>query len=164
MKLKRIQKKLDARTKRYKLEEKRNKRIPRGEKEQLIKEVRDFQSKKIKLQENIDYTKGMEETLRTWVEIITQSDMEQVNKMMLENYSEELIEKIQSFTESQDVDSIFENSILVDSHIEDIVIHVIYIPTTFYTFKAKQGDKNIEGKAIFLSPTQEIILLNPAVV
>jgi hypothetical protein len=164
VKLKRIQKKLDARTKKYKLEERRNKKIPRKEKEQLIKEVRDFQSKKIQLQENIEYTKRMEETLRRWVEIVSNPEMDQVNKIMTENYSDGLVEKIQFFIETQDVESIFEGSILIDSNIADIVIHVIYIPTTFYTFKAKQGDRNIEGKAIFLSPTQEIILLNPAIV
>ncbi|MCE7742187.1 MAG: hypothetical protein GOP50_06980 [Candidatus Heimdallarchaeota archaeon] len=164
IKLKRIQKKLDARTKKFKLDEKRNKKIPREEKEQLIKEVREFQSKKIQLQESIEHTKRMEETLKRWVEIISNSDMDQVNKMMMENYSEGLIEKIHSFTENQDVGSILEDSVLVNSDLEDLVIHVIYIPTTFYTFKAKQGDKTIEGKAIFLSPTQEIVLLNPAVV
>ncbi len=164
VKLKRIQKKLDIRTKKFKIDEKKNKQIPRAEKEQLIKEVREFQSKKIQLQENIDYTRKMEETLKRWVEIISDSDMVQVNKRVLENYSEGLIEKLHSFTDIHDVDSIFEDSILVNSNLEDIVIHVIYIPTTFYTFKAKQGDKNIEGKAIFLSPTQEIILLNPSVI
>ncbi|MHA1200160.1 MAG: hypothetical protein ACTSQF_12595 [Candidatus Heimdallarchaeaceae archaeon] len=164
IKLKRIQKKLDARTKKFKIDEKRNKKIPREEKEQLIKEVRKFQSMKIQLQENIEHTKRMGETLKRWVEIISNSDMNQVNKMMMENYSDGLIDKLHSFIENQDVSSILEDSIIVSSDLEDLVIHVIYIPTTFYTFKAKQGDKNIEGKAIFLSPTQEIILLNPTVI
>ena len=164
VKLKRIQKKLDARTKRYKLEEKRDKKISREEKEQLIKDVREFQTKKAQLLENIEYTKRMEETLRKWVEIISHTNMSQVNDSILKNYSEDIVRKIQTFTESKDVQTLFEDSILVESSIDDIIVHVIYIPTTFYSFKAKQGDKNIEGKAIFLAPTHEIILLNPTVV
>jgi len=164
VKLKRIQKKLDARTKKYKIEENRNKKISREEKEQLIKEVRGFQEKKAQLLENIEHTKRMEETLRKWVEIISHTDMKQVNESILKNYSEDIVKRIQSFTQTQDVQELFEDSILVEADIEDIIVHVIYIPTIFYTFKAKQGEKNIEGKAIFLSPTHEIILLNPTVV
>ncbi len=164
IKLKRIQKRLDARTKKYKLDEKRNKKIPREEKEKLIKEVREFQSKKLHIHENIEHTKRMEETLRKWVEIFSQTDINQANEMMLENYYQGLVEKIQTFTETQDIDSILEGSILVSSDISEIILHVIYIPTTLYTYKAKQGGQDIEGKAIFLAPTQEIILLNPSVV
>lgn len=164
IKLKKTQRKLDAKTKKFKLDEKRNKTIPRTEKEQLIKEVREFQNQKYLLLENIEHTKKMEDTLKRWVDVISHPDMDQVNKMLIENYSEGLIEKIHSIIDTKDIENLFEDSVVVKSDIQDIIIHVIYIPATIYSFKAKQGDQNIEGKVIFLSPTQEVILLNPAVI
>ena len=164
IKLKRTQRQLDAKTKKFKLDEKRKKKIPREEKEELINEVREFQKSKLQLLENIEHTKKMEDTLRKWFDILSNNDMKQTNETLLENFYQDLVNKLQNFIDNQNIESILEDTILTDSEVTEIVIHVIYIPTTLYSFKAKQGEENIEGKAVFLAPTQEVILLNPSTV
>ena len=133
--------------------------ITREEKEQLIKELREFQGRKIHLQKNIDYATRLEETLIDWTKILELGEFERTNKRVVQDYSHTLLEKISQFIETKDADSIIDDSVVIDSNIENITVHVVYIPTSVYTFKAKQKNKEVEGKMLHLTPTNETALL-----
>ena len=159
LKLRKNRKKLDTQTKKLKIEEKRKKEVSREEKEQLVKELREFQKKKDELQENIQRTKKLELILENWLEIITKEDENDMNEVFLRKFAKSLKRNIRELLENQDTEDIREK---IDEHkisINNITLHVIYIPVALIHFNAKQEDKDIAGKLLYLSPTKGTILL-----
>ena len=159
LKLRKNRKKLDTQTKKLKIEEKRKKEVSREEKEQLVKELREFQKKKDELQENIERTKKLETILENWLEIITKEDEKELNGIFLKKFARTLKRNIGKLLENQDTEDIREK---IDDHeiiIDNITLHVIYIPIALIHFKAKQEDRDISGKLLYLSPTKGTILL-----
>ncbi len=163
-KLKKTQRSLDARTKKFKLDEKRNKTITRKQKEELINDVRQFQKKKVTIQKEIDRIKKIDETLREWIEILTTMELEQANARFLEVFSEELSTNINDMLEHQNLEELLESASIEKAAFSDITLHILYIPTLIYTFKAKQTNQKTEGKILYLAPAQETIFLQPPVV
>ncbi len=161
--LKKTQRKLDARTKKFKLDEKRNKTITREEKEALINDVRKFQRKKTKIQKEIEHAKKIDETLREWIEILTSLELEQANEKFLETFSEDFSKNILELLEHENLEELIENATIERVDFSNITLHVLYIPTLIYSFKAKQGNQKIEGKILYLAPAQETIFLKPPV-
>jgi len=162
-KLKKTQRKLDARTKRFKLDEKRNKTITREEKEALINDVRKFQKKKAEIQKEIELAKKIDETLREWIEILTSLGLEQANAKFLETFSEDFSKNILELLEHENLEELLENATIERADFSNITLHVLYIPTLIYSFRAKQGNQKIEGKILYLAPAQETIFLKPPV-
>ncbi len=162
-KLKKTQRRLDARTKRFKLDEKRNKVIAREEKEALINDVRKFQKKKAEIQKKIDHAKKFDETLREWIEILTSLGLEQANAKFLEIFSEDFSKNIIELLEHENLEEFLEKATIESADFSNITLHVLYIPTLIYSFKAKQGSQKIEGKILYLAPAQETIFLKPPV-
>jgi len=159
LKLRKKRKKLDTQTKKLKIVEKRKKEVPREEKEQLVKELREFQKKKDELQQNIQRTKNLETILENWLEIIIKDDENEVNEVFLKKFARSLKRKIEELLKNQDTEDIREK---IDEHqiaIDNITLHVIYIPVALIHFKAKQDNKEIAGKLLYLSPTKGSILL-----
>ncbi len=163
-KLKKTQRHLDARTKKFKLNEKRNKKITREEKEVLIRDVRKFQRRKANIQKEIDHVKKLDETLREWIEILTTMELKQANARFLEVFSEELSTNINDMLEHENLEELLEGSFMEKADFSDITLHILYIPTLIYTFKAKQANQKTEGKILYLAPAQETIFLQPPVV
>lgn len=162
-KLKKTQRKLDARTKKFKLDEKRNKTITREEKEALINDVRKFQKKKAEIQKEIDHAKKIDETLKEWIEILTSLGLEEANAKFLEAFSEDFSKNILELLEHENLEEFLEKAFIESADFSNITLHVLYIPTLIYSFKAKQGSQKIEGKILYLAPAQETIFLKPPV-
>ncbi|MHA1446497.1 MAG: hypothetical protein ACTSSN_07395 [Candidatus Heimdallarchaeaceae archaeon] len=162
-KLKKTQRKLDARTKKFKLDEKRNKTITREEKEALIKDVRKFQKKKAEIQKEIEHAKKIDETLKEWIEILNSLGLEQANAKFLEAFSEDFSKNILELLEHENLEEFLEKATIESADFSNITLHVLYIPTLIYSFKAKQGSQKIDGKILYLAPAQETILLKPPV-
>jgi hypothetical protein len=162
-KLKKTQRHLDARTKKFKLDEKRNKKITREEKETLINDVRKFQLKKANIQKEIDHIKKIDETLREWIEILTSMELKQANEKFLDVFSDELINNISEMLQHENLEELLENASIENADFSDITLHILYIPTLIYTFKAKQATQKTEGKILYLAPAQETIFLQPPV-
>ena len=159
LKLRKNRKKLDTQTKKLKIEEKRKKQVSREEKEQLIKELREFQKKKDELQENIQRTKKLEIILENWLEIITKEDENDMNEVFLRKFVKSLKRNISEILESQDTEDLRER---IEDHkisIDNITLHVIYIPVALIHFNAMQDEKEIAGKLLYISPTKGAILL-----
>ncbi len=162
LKLKKNQKSIDAKTKRYKIEEKRGKDVSREDKEKLVKQLREFQKEKDTLQKRINEVKKLEETYETWLGIISSENEKQANEIFIEKYSSRIKEKLKEITEDVDGEDILEILKAVTTEIENITIHVIYIPSLIYYFSAKQDDKKVEGKILYISSTDEITFLKPS--
>ena len=162
-KLKKTQRRLDARTKKFKLDEKRNKTITREEKEALIKDVRKFQKKKAEIQKEIDHAKKIDKMLKEWIEILNSLGLEQANAKFLEAFSEDFSKNILELLEHENLDEFLEKATIESADFSNITLHVLYIPTLIYSFKAKQGSQKIEGKILYLAPAQETIFLKPPV-
>ncbi|MHA2357640.1 MAG: hypothetical protein ACXABK_02585, partial [Candidatus Heimdallarchaeaceae archaeon] len=162
LKLKKEQRQINGKTKRYKIEEKRGKKITREEKELLVKTLREFQSKKRELQKNIDLAKKLEESLEKWLEIISVEDRQKAEEMLLTKIKPKLKKKINEFLETQDVEEIIEKIVEYSAKLENITVHIIFMPAVIYSFNAKQSGKDFEGKLLYLPPMKEYAFLKPA--
>ena len=77
----------------------------------------------------------------------------------MKKFARSLKRNIRELLENQDSEDIREK---IDEHqiaIDNITLHVIYIPIALIHFKAKQENKEIAGKLLYLSPTKGTILL-----
>ena len=162
LKLKKNQKSIDAKTKRYKIEEKRGKEVSREDKEKLVKQLREFQREKDTLQKRINEVKKLEETYETWLEIVSCENEKQANEILIEKFSSKIKEKLKEITEDPDEEDFLEVLKTVMTELETITIHVIYIPSQIYYFSAKQDGKKMEGKMLYISSTDEIAFLKPS--
>jgi len=161
LKLKKEQRKLNGKTKRFKIEEKRGKKISREEKEQLVKTLREFQSKKKELQESIDLAKTLEKNINIWMEIVSMENKQKADEMLLAKLKPKLKKKINELYEMQDVEDIVEKIVEYSTELEIITVHVIFMPAIIYNFKAKQSGNDFEGKLLFLPPLKEFAFLKP---
>jgi len=162
LKLKKNQKSIDAKTKRYKIEEKRGKDVSREEKEKLIRQLREFQKEKDILQKRINEVKKLEDVYETWLGIVSCENEEQANKILIEKLGSRIKNKLEEIIEIMDEELISEILKALSTEIDSIIIHVIYIPSLIYHFSAKQDDKKMEGKILYISPTEEIAFLKPS--
>ena len=162
MKLKKNQKSIDAKTKRYKIEEKRGKEVSREDKEKLVKQLREFQKEKDSLQKRINEAKKLEESYETWLKIISCENVQQANEILIDKFSSKIKEKLKEITDLIDEELIQKTLKAVTTEIETITIHIIYIPSLIYNFSAKQDDKKMEGKILYISSTDEIVFLKPS--
>ncbi len=162
LKLKKNQKSIDAKTKRYKIEEKRGKEVSREDKEKLVKQLREFQREKDTLQKRIDGIKKLEETYETWLGIVSCENERQANEILIEKFSSRIKEKLKEIIGDLDEEDFLEVLQAVTTELETITINVIYIPTLIYYFTAKQEGKKMEGKILYISPTDEIAFLKPS--
>ena len=162
LKLKKNQKSIDAKTKRYKIEEKRGKEVSREDKEKLVKQLREFQKEKDSLQKRINEAKKLEESYETWLKIISCENVQQANEILIDKFSSKIKEKLKEITDLIDEELIQKTLKAVTTEIETITIHIIYIPSLIYNFSAKQDDKKMEGKILYISSTDEIVFLKPS--
>ncbi|MFW9853115.1 MAG: hypothetical protein ACFFDS_09235 [Candidatus Thorarchaeota archaeon] len=162
LKLKKNQKSIDAKTKRYKIEEKRGKKVSREDKEKLVRQLREFQKEKDTLQKRINDVKKLEETYETWLGIVSCENEKYANEILIENFSSRIKEKLKEITKDLDKEDLLEILKAVTTELETITIHVIYIPSLIYYFSAKQDGKKMEGKILYISPTDEIAFLKPS--
>ena len=150
--------------KKLKIEEKRKKTVSREEKELLIKKLREFQRKKDELQQNIQRTKRLEKLLDSWIEIISKESLDEANELFLKNFARTLKRNISEILEHQDTENILNKITDHQISINNITIHVIYIPTSIFSFKAKQGNEKITGRMLYMFPTKGTFMLEPVVV
>ncbi|MHA1260098.1 MAG: hypothetical protein ACTSRO_10740, partial [Candidatus Heimdallarchaeaceae archaeon] len=159
IKLRRNQKQLNGKTKVYKIEEKRGKVISREEKEELIKKVREFQKKKDQISKEIEKAKQIEKTLEKWVKTIESQEEIEVNKNLLENFGFQMKKQLLEIVEEKELEKIEEKITEIEAILENITIHIIYVPTILYHFTAKQGEQGLKGKMLHFVPTDESFLL-----
>ena len=161
LKLRKIQRKMEAKTRKYKEEEKKGSEIEREEKEKLIREMRDFQRKKQQLQRKMKETKIRAEDLEEWLSIISIDNVNEAEEQFISNFKEEFLQSIEEILAQEDYDKLLDKIETVESNIKHTSIQLIYVPLTYYTFNAKQSNKKIRGSALYASSTKEVILLNP---
>ncbi|MHA1668168.1 MAG: hypothetical protein ACTSUR_05875 [Candidatus Heimdallarchaeaceae archaeon] len=159
IKLRRNQKQLNGKTKVYKIEEKRGKVISREEKEELIKKVREFQKKKDQISKEIEKAKQIEKTLEKWVKTIESQEEIEVNKNLLENFGFQIKKQLLEIVEEKELEKIEEKITEIEAILENITIHIIYVPTILYHFTAKQDEQRLKGKMLHFVPTDESFLL-----
>ncbi|MBY9001041.1 MAG: hypothetical protein KGD64_09015 [Candidatus Heimdallarchaeota archaeon] len=163
IKLKQIQKQIDARTKRLQIDEKRGKKATREQKEELINELRKFQTKKKRIQETIKDTKKQEDVLEKWIDIFSLEGSSELNEKLLYYFSESIINIIKIAIDTQEIETILKEKARIKSILETIIAHIIYVPVNIYTFSAKQANQVIEGRLIYFEPTGEITFLKPSI-
>lgn len=161
LKLRKIQRKIEAKTKKYKEEEKRGSEIKREEKEKLIREMRDFQRKKQQLQSKMKETNIRAEDLEEWLNILSIDNVNEAEQQFISSFKEEFLQSIVEILDQEDYDKLLDRIETVESNIERTSIQLIYVPLTYYTFNAKHSNKKIRGSALYASSTEELILLKP---
>ncbi len=161
LKLRKIQKKIESKTKKYKEEEKKGSEIEREEKEKLIREMRDFQRKKQQLQIKMKETKIRAEDLEEWLNILSIDNVNEAEQQFISSFKEEFLQSIEKILAQEDYDKLLDKIETVESDIERTSIQLIYVPLTYYTFNARHSNKKIRGSTIYSSSTEEVILLNP---
>ena len=161
LKLRKIQRKMEVKTKKYKEEEKKGSEIEREEKEKLIREMRDFQRKKQQLQIKMEETKIRAEDLEEWLNIISIDNVNKAEQQFISSFGEEFLQSIKEILAQEDYDKLLDKIEKVESDIKRTSIQLIYVPLTYYTFNAKHSNKKIRGSALYTSSTKEVILLNP---
>ncbi|MHA2307719.1 MAG: hypothetical protein ACXABJ_00355 [Candidatus Heimdallarchaeaceae archaeon] len=164
LKLRKEQRQINGKTKRYKIEEKRGKEITREKKKELVTNLREFQSKKKHLQRDIDKTKEIQEAVDLWNEILLTEDQQIATQKIRENYDLALFSSINGFLEEGAREEIFGKIIEYETSIDQITIHVIYIPAIICEFRAVQDEKKIEGKMAYFNLTKEIAFFKPTLV
>ncbi|MEE9409733.1 MAG: hypothetical protein V3V41_02270 [Candidatus Heimdallarchaeota archaeon] len=164
LKIRKMRKQIETKNKKLKIEEKRKKTVSREEKELLIKKLREFQRKKDELQQNIQRTKRLEKLLDSWIEIISKESLDEANELFLKNFARTLKRNISEILEQQDTENILNKITDHQISINNITIHVIYIPTSIFSFKAKQGNEKITGRMLYMFPTKGTFMLEPVVV
>ena len=161
LKLRKIQRKMEAKTKKYKEEEKKGSEIEREEKEKLIKEMRDFQRKKQQLQREMKETKIRAEDLEEWLNILSVDNVNEAEQQFISSFKDEFLHSLEEILAQEDYDKLLDKIETVESYIERTSIQLIYVPLTYYTFNARHSNKKIRGSALYSSSTEEVILLNP---
>lgn len=164
LKLRKEQRQINGKTKRYKIEEKRGKEITREKKKELVTNLREFQSKKKHLQRDIDKTKEIQDTVDLWNEILLTEDQQTATQKIRENYDLALFSSINGLLEEGASEEIFGKIREYETSIDKITIHVIYIPATICEFRAVQKEKKIEGKIAYFNLTKEITFFKPTLV
>ncbi|NPD89893.1 MAG: hypothetical protein HGN29_14360 [Asgard group archaeon] len=164
LKLRKDQRQINGKTKRYKIEEKRGKEITREKKKALVTNLREFQSKKKHLQRDIDKAKEIQDTVDLWNEILLSEDQQTATQKIRENYDLALFSSINGLLEEGAGEDIFGKIREFETSIDQITIHVIYIPAIICEFRAVQNEKKIEGKMAYFNLTKEITFFKPALV
>ncbi len=163
IKLKRTQKKIDARTKRLQIDERRGKKVTREQKEDLINQLRRFQANKKKIQDSIKETKKQEDVLEKWIEIFSVDDMLEINEKLLSYFGNSIIRILEEAIQNQNIETILDETARITSVLESIIVHVIYVPVNIVTFSAKQANQDMEGKLLYFEPTGETKFLKPSI-
>ena len=164
MKLRKEQRQIDGKTKRYKIEEKRGKEITREKKKELVTTLREFQSKKRHLQRDIDRAKEIQEAVDLWNEILMTENQKIATQKIRENYDLPLFSSINGLLEEDAKEDLFTKITEYETSLDQIIIHVIYVPAIIYEFQAIQDEKDIEGKLAYLTLTKEVAFFKPALV
>jgi len=164
LKLRKEQRQINGKTKRYKIEEKRGKKITREKKKELVTSLREFQSKKKHLQRDIDKTKEIQDAVDLWNEILLTEDQQIATQKIRENYDLALFSSINGWLEEESREDIFGKIRDYETSIDQITIHVIYIPAIICEFRAVQNEKKIEGKIAYFNLTKEITFFKPTLV
>jgi hypothetical protein len=164
LKLRKEQRQINGKTKRYKIEEKRGKEIARDKKKELVTNLREFQSKKRQLERDIEKTKEIQDTIDLWNEILLTEDQRIATHKIRENYDLALFSSINGMLEEQTKEDLFGKIKEFESSIDKITIHVIYIPAIICEFKAIQNGEKIEGKMAYFNLTKETAFFKPILV
>ena len=164
LKLKKEQRQINGKTKRYKIEEKRGKKITRDKKKELVTDLREFQSKKKQLERDIDKAKEIQETIDLWNEILLTEDQRNATHKIRENYDLILFSSINGMLEEENKEDLFGRIKEYETSIDKITIHVIYIPAIICEFKAIQNQKKIKGKMAYFNLTKETAFFKPILV
>ena len=164
LKLRKDQRQINGKTKRYKIEEKRGKEISRDKKKELVTDLREFQSKKKHLQRDIDKAKEIQESLDIWNEILLTEDQKIATQKIRENYDLSLFSSINEMLEEETREDIFNKIKEYKTSIDQITIHVIYIPAIICEFKATQNTEKVDGKMAYFTLTKEMTFFKPTLV
>ena len=163
IKLKRTQKQIDARTKRLQIDERRGKKVTREQKEDLINQLRRFQSKKKKIQDSVKEAKKQEDVLEKWIEIFAVDGISEINEKLLFYFGNSIIKILEEAIQNQDIETVLDETARIKSVLESIIVHVIYVPVSIVTFSAKQANQDMEGKLLYFEPTGETKFLKPTI-
>ncbi len=163
IKLKRTQKKIDARTKRLQIDERRGKKTTREQKEDLINQLRRFQANKKTIQDTIKETKKQEDALEKWIEIFSADGMSEINEKLLFYFENSIIRILEEAIQNQNIETVLDETARITSVLEAIIVHVIYVPVNIVTFSAKQANQDMEGKLLYFEPTGETKFLKPSI-
>ena len=163
IKLKQTQKKIDARTKRLQIDERRGKKVTREQKEDLINQLRRFQTNKKKIQDSIKETKKQEDVLEKWIEIFSVDGMSEINEKLLFYFGNSIIKILEEAIQNQNIETVLDETARITSVLEAIIVHVIYVPVNIFTFSAKQANQDMEGKLLYFEPTGETKFLKPSI-